>query len=59
MTTYIILSRLDIIALMENKPIVAYIDNQYIDNKRCVLCTEEYYAKHDVAVFDKMKDLKV
>lgn len=40
MTQFVILSKLDMSALCDDKPV-----DFYIDNKRYVLCTDEYYEK--------------
>lgn len=40
MTQFVILSKQDIFALCEDKPVTFYIDNT-----RYVLCTDEYYEK--------------
>lgn len=40
MTEYIILSRVDMLTLCEDKPVTVYVDK-----KPYVLCTDEYFEK--------------
>jgi hypothetical protein len=40
MTEYIILSRVDMLTLSEDKPVTVYVDK-----KPYVLCTDEYFKK--------------